>query len=517
MQIDSLQKQIRALTSTKVAFKSVHLPISLVSEILDQIVRLAGPSHSATPLLVKGPPGNGKTFLAQKIAEAGSVTFHKAGVNTLKKSNLGESAVAVQSLWATVRASTPCILFIDECDAIFGTRGSAKTDAISEEVTNAFLAEWSGKEEGVWVVGATNRRDIIDDAILSRFGMELEVPNPDHECRAAILTQELRIAGHQGQLPDNAARLTQGMSGRDLSTLAHRFAGRTPAEFPAIIRHIRSAANPTVDEDATWDTLVVSDDTKSRLQTTCALLRDAEGWAKRGVTLPSAILLEGPAGTGKTQCARTIANEGGLGFVKATLADLKGQFLGHAAANVRDLFEKARAVSPSILFIDEIDIVTPRRDGAGSTDALTQEMVSQLLQEMNGIVAQRRQVFVLAATNHPEKIDLAILSRFTERIDVPLPILEDRMRLMKLMLDKAKSKTNASSDDLLMLGQISEGMSHRDLKNWFSLAQRRAVGRAIADPDLYNLTLDDLMSTIPEAAKCKPHPKNSVRPSVPIR
>jgi transitional endoplasmic reticulum ATPase len=83
---------------------------------------------------------------------------------------------------------------------------------------------------------------------------------------------------------------------------------------------------------------------------------------------------------------------------------LKGLYLGHAAGNLRDIFGKARAVSPSILFVDELDLVAPTRRGAGN-DALVQEIISQMLQEMDGIVAQRRQVFVLAATNLPENID----------------------------------------------------------------------------------------------------------------
>jgi hypothetical protein len=72
-----------------------------------------------------------------------------------------------------------------------------------------------------------------------------------------------------------------------------------------------------------------------------------------------------------------------------------------------------------------------------------------------------------------------------------------RIRFLKLMLDKAKMKKTASTDDLLMLGRLSDGMSPRNLKNWVSLAQHLAVGRAIDSPDLYDLTLDDLMSTIP--------------------
>jgi AAA+ superfamily predicted ATPase len=89
--------------------------------------------------------------------------------------------------------------FIDELDAIFGQRGSPNSDKVSEEITNAFLAEFTGKEEGIWVIGATNRRDVIDDAILSRFGLEIELGLPDDRCRRAILDKELnecRIYGN---------------------------------------------------------------------------------------------------------------------------------------------------------------------------------------------------------------------------------------------------------------------------------------------------------------------------------
>src|ERR1035441_326941 len=173
------------------AFQTVHLPAEQLVEVVEQLERLLGPTHMAPALLLKGSSGTGKTLLSQKVAVAGGIPFIKAGVNTLKKANLGESAAAVRELWETARQSTPCILFIDELDAIFGQRGSGNTDKVSEEITNAFLAEFSGKEEGIWVIGATNRRDVVDDAILSRFGMELELMPPDERCRIAILNQEL--------------------------------------------------------------------------------------------------------------------------------------------------------------------------------------------------------------------------------------------------------------------------------------------------------------------------------------
>ena len=494
-----LKGKLRSLAAIQKAFQSVHLPTEQLIEVVEQLERLLGATRIAAALLLKGSPGTGKTLLAQKVAEAAGISFFKAGVNTLKKANLGESAVAVRELWETARHSKPCVLFVDELDAIFGQRGSGNTDTISQEVTNAFLAEFSGKEECIWVIGATNRRDVVDDAILSRFGMELELTPPDEKCRLAILNQELTEAGYKGTLPSNASNLMQGMSGRDIAMLAQRLAGKAggSGDFVSVVRQIRAAANPIVDNMATWDSLVVSADTKSRLQTTCAILSDAEGWGARGVSIPTGILLEGPPGTGKTQVARTIANEGSLGFVKATAADLKGLYVGHAAANVRDIFAKARAVSPAILFIDEMDLVAPARNGGGN-DVLVQEIISQLLQEMDGIVAQRRQVFVLAATNLPDNIDPSILSRFTERLIIPLPDLASRIRMLKTLFEQSQIES-LFHDDYPLLGELSSGKSLRDIKNWVALAQRQAVSRTVGKGGsaAYSMVRADLLDTAP--------------------
>ena len=474
-----LKGKLRSLESMQKAFQTVHLPTEQLVEVVEQLERLLGPTQMATALLLKGFSGTGKTLLAQKVSVAAGIPFFKAGVNTLKKPNLGESAAAVRELWETARHSKPCVLFIDELDAIFGQRGSGNTDTISQEVTNAFLAEFSGKEEGIWVIGATNRRDVVDDAILSRFGMELELTPPDEKNRLAILNQELAEAGYKGTIPANASNLMQGMSGRDISMLAQRLAGKEEGSgnFVSVVRQIRGASNPVVDARATWASLMVSADTRSRLETTCAILKDAEGWGARGVHIPTGILLEGPAGSGKTQIARTMANEGSLGFIKATVADLKGLYVGHAAGNVRDIFAKARAVSPAILFIDELDLVAPARKGGGN-DVLVQEIISQMLQEMDGIVDQHRQVFVLAATNLPENIDASILSRFTERLTVPLPDLESRVRMLKVLFVQARIDS-LFSGDYPLLGELSSGISLRDIRNWLALAQRQAVSRAV--------------------------------------
>jgi transitional endoplasmic reticulum ATPase len=151
-------------------------------------------------------------------------------------------------------------------------------------------------------------------------------------------------------------------------------------------------------------------------------------------------------------------------------------YLGHAAANVRGVFAITRAASPAILFIDELDLVAPIRKGGGN-DVL---IVGQMLQEMDGIVDRRRRVFVLATTNLRENVHPSILIRFTERLVVPLPDLQSRKRMLKILFVQAKIDF-LFSRDYRLLRELSSGMSLRDIRNWLALAHRQAIARAVAD------------------------------------
>ncbi|HTF68618.1 MAG TPA: ATP-binding protein [Edaphobacter sp.] len=207
------------------------------------------------------------------------------------------------------------------------------------------------------------------------------------------------------------------------------------------------------------------------------------------------LLLEGPAGSGKTQIARTLANESGLGFLAATTADVKANFLGQSGNRVKQLFERARANAPVILFLDELDIIAPAR--TGGNDALTDEIVGQLLQELDGIQSRDSEVFLLAATNHAEQIDRAVLSRFQERLAIPLPDLDGRERLLTVLLQK-KRLSFSLEEGSHTLAAMSEGkgMSGRDLKSWVSRAERKALPRAIVagGPQHFALMVDDFDS-----------------------
>lgn len=485
---------------TEAIWAQIALPEATKSRLKAMAKHFAdGSASAARGLLLYGPPGTGKTLIAKALADSIDCAFFSLSLPDLKAGYVGQSGEKVREIWSRALSEPRAILFVDECEGVFGRRGGTNTDAFSEEIVNAFIAQWDGfdKQSSVWVVGASNRRDLIDPAVLSRFDDQLQIGLPEEHERLDILRREFARFGRSMSLPDQAATSTQGMSGRDLSNLAKRIAREHDAGAPltnAILdthtATFRKQGSTATDASATWNTLVLSEHTLKDLRTTAGLLKNADAFLKRGIGVPRGLLLYGPPGTGKTQIARTLANETGLRFIAASTADIKQGWVGQSGQKVRELFERARESAPSLLFIDEIDIIAGSRGGSG--DSFTNEIVGQLLQEMDGAKAQPQHVFVLAATNRLDQVDEAVLSRLSKRIEVPLPDADGAKRLLQVMLANKPLAFQADAG-IAHLAGYAAGMSGRDLRNWIEHAEMRAVHRAIeaGDPDSVAISLDD--------------------------
>lgn len=497
-----LQEELQTFDRTIKKWDKVCLPPEQKIELIKQMdMFMAGSNARPRALLLKGGPGTGKTLLAQTMAEIAGSQFYKLSISDIKHPHLGESAQRVAKIWKEAQENKPALIFIDECESLFGKRGASETDVISTDIVQAFLSKWDGKENGIWVIAATNRRDMIDDAILSRFGSEMEIALPDEESRRLILQQELMQIGSVVRVVTEVARQTQGFSGRDLVMLAGRMVSDVHPGSPTVesmlesVRKQRVNGNIGVDTDATWTSLVLAPTTMSSIQTVCSILKDAEGWKSNGITIPTGILLTGPPGTGKTQIARTMANESGLRFISATTAQIKAGYIGQSGQKVKQLFERARSSSPAILFIDEIDIISTDRGSGGASDDFKEEIIGQLLQEIDGVQESKVEVFVLAATNCPGNVDKAILSRFTQQIVIPLPDFDGRQRILEVLLRAKTVDFNLLSTCNFLAGK-SEGFSGRDLKNWIARAEQKAVCRAIhaGGPKHFMLTINDFLT-----------------------
>jgi SpoVK/Ycf46/Vps4 family AAA+-type ATPase len=489
----------------------IVLQPELKADLLDKI-RLFNRGDKAAPpgLLLYGPPGTGKTEIARRIADSASCYFMSLKAPDLKAGYIGQSGERVKKIWEQARARGRCVIFVDECEGVFARRGGTSGDAASEEVVQAFLAEWDGlgtEGQQIWVVGATNRRDLIDEAMVSRFGAAIEVALPGAAERLRILKLEMEKMERPAEVPAFVAELTSGLSGRNLSrvasdvcALAMKHGGTiTDDLWREVLKRHTEAKSEAVDKGAGWQSLVLSQDVLEKLQTLCESLRHVEEFTAQGFEVPKGALLYGPPGTGKTQIARTLANEGGIPFIAASTADLKAGFVGQSGQKVRELFEMARGRAPCILFIDEIEAVAPDRGGPRA-DAFTGEIVNQLLQEMDGVKKSERHVFVLAATNLPDAIDQAVLSRFPDRIEIPHPDEAQRARLFRMFLGKLP----VAFDRDALAGELalrSDGLGGRDIRSIVQKASQKAIQRAGGNPKAAQLSREDLVAAMPAAPR----------------
>jgi len=237
--------------------------------------------------------------------------------------------------------------------------------------------------------------------------------------------------------------------------------------------------------------LVIPPSLKETLQAYCNILRNYKDYQAQGVHLPKGLLLHGPPGCGKTQIAKTLSAKAELQFIALSTSDCKAMWLGHSADRLATVFNEARAMQPTLLFIDELDAVCPPR--GAYADAISQEFTAQLLQEVDGLLSDSQAVFLVAATNRIDWVDSAILSRFAEKIEIPLPDELGRQALLKVFLGPIRFA--GDRDQIIRaLAQASEGQSGRDLRALVNRAVLAAVKRTSSPKDLTLIERDFALS-----------------------
>lgn len=217
------------------------------------------------------------------------------------------------------------------------------------------------------------------------------------------------------------------------------------------------------------------DEAKEALREIVDFLHQPERYKEIGAKLPKGALLVGPPGTGKTLLAKAVAGEAKVPFFSLAGSEFVEMFVGMGAAKVRDLFKQASEKAPCIVFIDEIDTIGKKRDGAngfGGNDEREQTL-NQLLTEMDGFDSTKG-VVILAATNRPDSLDKALLrpGRFDRRIPVELPDLAGRVAILKVHAKDVKMSTDI---DFNTIGHATSGASGAELANIINEAALRAV------------------------------------------
>ena len=243
-------------------------------------------------------------------------------------------------------------------------------------------------------------------------------------------------------------------------------------------------------EGITFANVAGQDEAKDDLREIVDFLHNPSKYSEIGAKLPKGALLVGPPGTGKTLLAKAVAGEAKGPFFSMSGSEFVEMFVGLGAAKVRDLFEQAKEKAPCIVFIDEIDTIGKKRDGAGfSGNDEREQTLNQLLAEMDGFEGNGG-VVILAATNRPESLDPALLrpGRFDRRIPVELPDLVGREAILKVHAKDVKTEADI---DYNAVARATAGASGADLANMINEAALRAVrcGRRL-------MSEEDLMESV---------------------
>ncbi len=227
------------------------------------------------------------------------------------------------------------------------------------------------------------------------------------------------------------------------------------------------------------------DNVKMELRETIEFLKDPSRFAKIGAKVPKGVLLVGPPGTGKTLLARATAGEAAVPFYSISASEFIEMFVGVGASRVRDMFKKAKASQPSIIFIDEIDAVgRARGTGLGGGHDEREQTLNQLLSEMDGF-DPHEEVIVLAATNRPDVLDPALLrpGRFDRHVVIDRPGWKERKAILEI---HARGKVLADNVNFETLARGTPGMTGADLENFTNEAALVALRKNKDDIDMHD-------------------------------
>jgi transitional endoplasmic reticulum ATPase len=441
-------------------------------------------------VLLYGPPGTGKTLIAKAVAsESGAHFISIAGPEVISK-YYGESEQRLREVFEEARENAPSIIFIDELDSI-APRREEVTGEVERRVVAQLLTMMDGLEERgqVVVIGATNRVDAIDAALRrpGRFDREIEIGVPSEVDRIEILKIHSRgMPLAEDVKIETLAQQTHGFVGADLAALAREAAIRAlrrylpdldldaeevPSEVLDSLRVLASdfrSAQRDVGPSAMrevmlevshvkWENVGGLEEAKTEIREAVEYpLTHRQKFEDLGIEPPRGVLLYGPPGTGKTLIAKAVASESGANFIPVRGPQLLSKWVGESERAVREVFKKARQVSPSIIFFDEIDALAPARGTSGDSHVID-NVLNQILTEMDGL-EELKDVVVMGATNRPDIVDPALLraGRFDRLVYIGEPTFEDRKKIIHIHTRFMPLEGSALEDIMQLLEGYSE-------------------------------------------------------------
>jgi transitional endoplasmic reticulum ATPase len=476
-------------------------------------------------VLLHGFPGCGKTLLARAVANESEANFFSINGPEIMSKFYGESEARLREIFQQAQQNAPSIIFIDELDAI-----APKREEVTGEVERRVVAQLLALMDGlsgrgnVIVIGATNRPGALDPALRrpGRFDREIEIGVPDKKGRYEILqihTRGMPLAEDVDL--KKLSEMSHGYTGADQAALCRETAMKALRRYlpqinleeeripPSVLEKMEvkmedfmnayKEVTPTAMREVYIEVPTVHWDDIGGLEVVKQELKEAVEWPikspeifeRLGIKPPKGILLYGPPGCGKTLLARAVATESEANFITIKGPEVFSKWVGESEKAIREVFRKARMAAPSVIFFDEMDSLVPRRGLGFGDSGVSERVISQLLTEMDGIVALE-DIVVIAATNRPDIVDPAVLrpGRFDRLIYVPEPDEKSRLQIFKIY---TKNMPLAKDVGLSQLVAMAKNYSGADIEALCREAGMHALRR---DVNAKEVTMIDFQEAI---------------------
>ena len=449
-------------------------------------------------------------------------------ISSMTGMNMDSTTSSISSAEAQVSQSQSCAVSM-ESEEVATSNETVRDDSISSNTkedatvatsntTTTFTTDDNDDQsnKGVIVIAATSRPDSLDPGVRGRFAKEIALPVPDASARSAILklmTCDMKLENEVDFV--DLGRRTPGYVGADLKVLANEagavavrrivgtaaiaasssssdtlstmhqlpvgalnlgYATVTMPDFLTATKAIQPTAKRegfAVVPDVSWDDVGALVEVREELlHNVLEPIAKPEQFSRLGLDVPAGVLFFGPPGCGKTLLAKALANHSGANFISVKGPELLNMYVGESESRVRQVFTRARASAPCVIFFDELDALCPKRGrGSEGGNGVSERVVNQLLTELDGLEV-RKDVYVIAATNRLELIDDAMLrpGRLGKLLYVPLPSENDRVSILQALTRSVALNRDDRIEGIPDLENIAkdpriDGYSGADLAN----------------------------------------------------
>jgi len=496
-------------------------------------------------VLLYGPPGTGKTLLAKAVAGETNAHFISISGPEIMGKHYGESEERIREIFTQAEENAPSIIFIDEIDSI-----APKRDEVSGELEKRIVSQLLTLMDGmksrgkVVVIAATNRPDSIDPALRrpGRFDREIEIGIPDDEGRFDILSIHTRGMPIDEKVDlKQISKTTHGFVGADLEVLSKEAAMRslrrilpeidldeekisseilqkiqiTSDDFREALKEVKPSALREVQvqiPDVSWNDVGGLDELKEELKEAVEWpIKYKDAYDYVDVESPKGILLHGPPGTGKTLIAKALAKMTESNFISIKGPELLSKWVGESEKGVREIFRKARMAAPCIIFLDEVDALVPKRGSGGSNSHVTENVVSQILTEIDGL-EELNNVLIIGATNRLDIVDEALLrpGRFDRIIKVPNSDAKGRKHIFEIHLKNKPLGNDVKISEIVRLTDDFSGAEIAAVANRAAITSlKRYVGGKIKNVKEIKISQQDLIDAVD---KVRPQKKEAPIP-----